>query len=618
MEMGEAGSEERAATREPSAVTASSGAKPPAYAIFEGGGAKGITHVGALRAFRESYWLVGAAGASAGAIIAALAAVGYQADELFDEVNGTDILTSNGTSPLGLLGRKRWLVASWIVSRLQSTLALSFWAGIGLAAMVHIGRTAWWPITAIPPTVLLLSLLFVLIPVVLRGGYLTTDAMRDQLDGLLRDRLQKLYRARGLNRVIGEYVTFEDMDPAVIQDACSLKIVVTDVRQRCLVQFDQSKGAVSVADAVAASAALPLIFSPPRIRGLAESEQSVFVDGGLVSNLPVWAFVSEKKMFEREAAGGSVPIFAFTLNAKKQNEKVEKAFLPPLPRGFWRRLGTVLFLLLLKPPLLAAAAMRWLAVAPFRLFASGGRLVWRYPFRISEHIRDVLETGIFGSQTVVQDFVSDLRIVEMASPLTTVAFGCTRDEATIAHRAGYEQASTCLTIWREDAAATTEILEDLLPDIMREVETRRQARNVVGTPNLRLSIVDPTKSGFYQVTASVGMQDDPDDRMEFDPRSTAAPAVFRSKLATLAPYDGSPASVSHVMTKYERALLERSRQWVISIPVYKLVDGSVPAKLQDRVVERVLCVDSDDDLRMEFADATFVDALSNLAVVLAN
>jgi hypothetical protein len=137
-------------------------------------------------------------------------------------------------------------------------------------------------------------------------------------------------------------------------------------------------------------------------------------------------------------------------------------------------------------------------------------------------------------------------------------------------------------------------------------------------PNLRLSIVDPTKAGFYQVTASVGMQNDPDDRMEFDPRSAAAPAVFKTKLATLAPYDDTPASIGYVMTKYERALLERDRQWVVSIPIYRLVNGSVPTTLAERVVERVLCVDSDDDLQAEFADATFVDALSNLAVVLAN
>ncbi|HZF43691.1 MAG TPA: patatin-like phospholipase family protein [Sphingomonadaceae bacterium] len=598
---------------------APSGGKPPAYAIFEGGGAKGITHVGALRAFRESYWLVGAAGASAGAIIAALAAVGYQADDLFDEANGTDILTRNGTSPLGLLGRRRWLLASWVVSRLSATLALTFWSLLALVVMIRTGNFSWWPLAAVSPAVLLIFLVFLLWPVMLRGGFLKTDEMRDQLDRLLRARLETLYKTRGVVRQIGDYVTFEDMDPAVIQDACSLKIVVTDARKRRLVQFDQSYKKVSVADAVAASAALPLIFSPPRIRGLAEADQSVFVDGGLVSNLPVWAFVSEKKMFERASTGGSVPIFAFTLNATSGKKKhAAKRRSARERRGFWRSLAAGLWWLLTTPILLAAAAVRWLAVAPFRLVGRFGNLVWRNPFHITDHVRDVLETGIFGSQTVVQDFVTDLRIVEMASPLTTVAFGCTREEATRAHKAGYDRASSCLTNWREDADATTSILDELLPDIENEVATRRVARGAAGAPKLRLSIVDPTKGGFYQVTASVGMQDDPDDRMEFDPRSAAAPAVFKTKLATLAPYDDTPASIGHVMTKYERALLERHRQWVVSIPIYQLVNGSVPATLAERVVERVLCVDSDDDLQAEFADATFVDALSNIAVVLAN
>ncbi len=56
------------------------------YCVFEGGGAKGIAHVGALAALEESGLdLCGFAGTSAGAVIAALAAVGYQSRELICE-----------------------------------------------------------------------------------------------------------------------------------------------------------------------------------------------------------------------------------------------------------------------------------------------------------------------------------------------------------------------------------------------------------------------------------------------------------------------------------------------------------------------------------------------------
>ena len=129
----------------------------------------------------------------------------------------------------------------------------------------------------------------------------------------------------------------------------------------------------------------------------------MFVDGGLVSNLPVWAFVSEKKMFERAATGGSVPIFAFTLNATS-GEKMHapKRRSASERRGVWRSLAAGLWWLVTTPVLLAAAAVRWLAVAPFRLVGWLGNLVWRAPFHIADHVRDVIETGIFGSQTVVQ------------------------------------------------------------------------------------------------------------------------------------------------------------------------------------------------------------------------
>jgi len=47
------------------------------YGIFEGGGAKGVAYAGALRAMAEKKcWFKGVAGASAGAITAALARLG--------------------------------------------------------------------------------------------------------------------------------------------------------------------------------------------------------------------------------------------------------------------------------------------------------------------------------------------------------------------------------------------------------------------------------------------------------------------------------------------------------------------------------------------------------------
>jgi NTE family protein len=55
------------------------------FVAFEGGGAKALVHVGALKALEErGFEFKGVSGTSAGAIIAALKAVGYTADEIAD------------------------------------------------------------------------------------------------------------------------------------------------------------------------------------------------------------------------------------------------------------------------------------------------------------------------------------------------------------------------------------------------------------------------------------------------------------------------------------------------------------------------------------------------------
>ena len=104
-----------------------------AYAIFEGGGAKGIAHIGALRALEdEKLALLGVAGTSAGAIVAALVAVGYKPDELFKDGENHILKTLQLGSPVDLLGRKPWaLVVHW-KRRLRTVVGLLL-GGLGLS-----------------------------------------------------------------------------------------------------------------------------------------------------------------------------------------------------------------------------------------------------------------------------------------------------------------------------------------------------------------------------------------------------------------------------------------------------------------------------------------------------
>lgn len=67
-------------------------ARRRAYVAFEGGGAKGVAHVGALAALEDVYDCRGFAGTSAGSLAAALAAAGFRARDIIDPDGGGTLL----------------------------------------------------------------------------------------------------------------------------------------------------------------------------------------------------------------------------------------------------------------------------------------------------------------------------------------------------------------------------------------------------------------------------------------------------------------------------------------------------------------------------------------------
>ena len=82
----------------------------PIYAIFEGGGAKGVAHIGALQAVEDNGLdIIGVAGTSAGALIAVLAAVGHKSAEIMSATDPADNLRARSKkTPVDLLGKSRW------------------------------------------------------------------------------------------------------------------------------------------------------------------------------------------------------------------------------------------------------------------------------------------------------------------------------------------------------------------------------------------------------------------------------------------------------------------------------------------------------------------------------
>jgi NTE family protein len=554
-----------------------------AYAIFEGGGAKGITHLGALRALEdEGLALVGVAGASAGAIIAALAAVGYRADELYRlptaDAPGGDILRDRlNQNPIDLLGRRGWRTLNRLRRwSLPLTIAIVALGALLLASVlvpvvfhrlgVHgTGATedVFWGLSVERAVrtglaILLLgaiaALALLVVPILWRRGLFSTEAMRDTVNRLLRDKLAEHYRELGMPGPVPDPVCFADIDPKSIPLCVPLKIVVTDVRGHAMDLFDAARPGVAVADAVAASAAIPFFFRPPAIRGApGRNPAPIYADGGLVSNLPAWSFRNEKQALERQQGGPPIPIFAFGLDGAAGTDAAER-----------------------------------------------GRSLLGY-------IGDVLTTAIFGSQALVQRFVPDLCTVMLPTPLTTLGFDCTRASADGAYREGVEAARALLRRRRLTRQITVRALQTILQEVRDAMATKRGIA-VEALPNVRLSLIDPVAGGpGYRVAASANMETDSDDRLELDPGNPIAPACFISRVPLIRAVVDPLA-----MTKYERALVRRGLDTVIAVPVFARPPVGSPPPPQ-----RVLCLDSDGDLRQDYADATFIDLLEMSATIVS-
>lgn len=206
-------------------------------AVFEGGGVKGIGLVGALEVTeRHGYVFENVAGTSAGAIVAALVAAGYRAAELREimrTLNYAKFLDRSALDTIPLLGP-----------------ALS----LGLEKGIY------------------------------EGQYLT-------------EWLARQLAAKGVR-------TFSDLvssDPDCARDPrwrYRLQVIATDLTRGRLVvlprdarEYGLDPDELEVAAAVRMSMSIPFFFEPVRL-GPGDGA-SYIVDGGVLSNFPVWLFDSD-------------------------------------------------------------------------------------------------------------------------------------------------------------------------------------------------------------------------------------------------------------------------------------------------------------------------------------
>jgi predicted acylesterase/phospholipase RssA/FMN phosphatase YigB (HAD superfamily) len=275
------------------------------YGIFEGGGAKGLAHVGALKACEErKIRFKGIAGTSAGAIIAGLIAVGYEAQELFSaEVNdGHRVFDQDYIS---LVGRQEWDRAQGILGKADRVTAQleKIYSDAGSGATIpFIGwpQSAWRAGKAVFYWLQLGRALRPLVPVATELGYFSLSGFQHWYNKQL---------AHKLLRKADEIITFADID-------FDLRIISADLRSSTIiVHSKETCPGRSVAEAVAASVCIPLVFKPKTFADAENAE--LHVDGGMLSNFPAWVFASQDPL----------PVLGFELVD-------QSAILPPTPTLF--------------------------------------------------------------------------------------------------------------------------------------------------------------------------------------------------------------------------------------------------------------------------------------------
>lgn len=234
--------------------------------VFEGGGVKGIALVGALSALEErGFEPQNVAGTSAGALVAVLLAAGYPADEMRDLLLDLDF---------GRFRDKGW------EDRI--------------------------PIIGTP-----LSL-------IKDQGVYEGEALLEYVRGLLAARdvrtFGDLARSSGSPR-------FRHRAQVIASDLTARRLLVLPRDAGRLGVEDAD--ALEVALAVRMSAGLPFFYEPVRFRNPATGRDHLVVDGGILSNFPVWLFDSQ--------GVPEWPTFGLMLVESEPRKPVSERIDPPDP-----------------------------------------------------------------------------------------------------------------------------------------------------------------------------------------------------------------------------------------------------------------------------------------------
>ncbi len=265
---------------------------PQADAVFEGGGVKGIAFAGAVRAAEQAgvrEWK-NVAGTSAGAIAACLLVVGYHADGLRDVLSGVQY---RRFPDYGFGGVPRGVLNSLWMRGLAPGRFFTEWLSAQVAASPLAKALGKEELTF-------------------------ADIVRDDLPADIEPALEA--RARFRLRVIASDVTGGRM-LVLPQDIAGF------TRRSGEPYRPEDLGLV---EAVRMSMSFPFLYDPVTL--WKDGRPHYVVDGGVLSNFPVW-------LFDRDGGGPAArPTWGFRLHGGTADVAPEPHRKIPLP--FWRlRLG---------------------------------------------------------------------------------------------------------------------------------------------------------------------------------------------------------------------------------------------------------------------------------------
>ncbi|MCM1988785.1 patatin-like phospholipase family protein [Oceanirhabdus seepicola] len=218
-----------------------------ADAVFEGGGAKGIGLIGALKVMEDhGYTWRNVAGNSAGAIIASLVAAGYTAEELKEVFNENNF-------------------KAMIDKDFQSTLMIS-----------KVGK------------------------LIFKKGIYKGKHIKDFINELLLNKLKRKLGNRK-NVKFGDLVIPGEEGSLLYNSKYKRKyrlhIIATDItRGKMLIlpediqEYGINPDDLDISLAVRMSISLPFFLQPIILNNKISHEKSFIVDGGVLSNYPVWIF----------------------------------------------------------------------------------------------------------------------------------------------------------------------------------------------------------------------------------------------------------------------------------------------------------------------------------------